>query len=278
MEIIEYSKKYNEQIKNLLVDLQGYLVEIDDWNTQVLYEQYREESFKIDLRKVNEQEGKIYLAVENENIIGLIIGVVEVEDEIDKITNDCVKTGNIIELIVRENARGIGIGKKLLKKIEEYFRAINCIRINIEVFGPNKNAHTFYSKNGYIDRDIIMSKKIDNVKLTCTKNQNYIGKIVEVKIDRKMGSRHPTRGFIYPVNYGYVPNTISGDGEELDCYILGVFEPIDFFIGKCIAVIHRLNDNDDKLIIVPDNISYTNDQIKSLIEFQERFFDSEILR
>ena len=84
MEIIEYHKKYDEQIKNLLVELQEHLVEIDDWNTQVLYEQYKEESFKIDLRKVNEQEGKIYLAVENENIYGLIMGIVEIKDEIEE--------------------------------------------------------------------------------------------------------------------------------------------------------------------------------------------------
>ena len=86
-------------------------------------------------------------------------------------------------------------------------------------------------------------------------NQNHI--LVEVKIDRPMGSKHPKYGFIYPVNYGYVPNTISGDGEELDCYVLGVFEPLDKFKGKCIAVIHRINDNDDKLIIVPEEKDVT---------------------
>ena len=32
------------------------------------------------------------------------------------------------------------------------------------------------------------------------------------------------------------------------------------------------------MIVVPDNVSYTNEQIKALTEFQERFFDSEILR
>ena len=164
MNIIEYSKKYDEEIKNLLVELQKYLVEIDDWNTQILCEQYREDIFKIDMRKVDEQEGKIYLAIENENIVGLIIGVVEIRDEIDNITNDCAKRGNIIELIVKKNARGTGIGRKLLEKMEEYFKSINCVRINIEVFGPNKNAHIFYSKNGYIDRDIIMSKKINMEK------------------------------------------------------------------------------------------------------------------
>ena len=75
---------------------------------------------------------------------------------------------------------------------------------------------------------------------------DYIGKFVDVHIDRPLGSKHPKHGFIYPVNYGYIPNTISGDGEELDCYVLGIFEPIESFSGKCIAVIHRTNDNDDK--------------------------------
>lgn len=109
-------------------------------------------------------------------------------------------------------------------------------------------------------------------------NRSYIGKILEVKIDRELGSKHPKHGFIYPVNYGYIPNTISGDGEELDCYVLGIFEPIKEFKGKCIAIIHRTNDDDDKLIIVPENIEYNNDAINALVEFQERFFEHIIVR
>ncbi len=108
--------------------------------------------------------------------------------------------------------------------------------------------------------------------------KSYIGKLVEVKIDRPMGSKHPKHGFIYPVNYGYIPNTVSGDGEEIDCYVLGIFEPIDEFEGKCIAVIHRTNDNDDKLIIVPKEKDYSDDAIRALTEFQERFFESIIIR
>ena len=109
-------------------------------------------------------------------------------------------------------------------------------------------------------------------------NIKYLDKTLEVKIDRPFGSKHPKHGFIYPVNYGYVPNTISGDGEELDCYVLGVFEPLETFRGKCIAIIHRLDDNDDKLIIVPENKSFSNQEIRALTEFQERFFKSEIIR
>lgn len=106
----------------------------------------------------------------------------------------------------------------------------------------------------------------------------YLGKILDVEIDRPFGTTHPKHGFIYPVNYGFVPGTISGDGEELDCYVLGVFEPVKTYKGKCIAYIHRTNDNDDKLIIVPEDKNYTDDQIKALTEFQERFFESEIIR
>ena len=109
-------------------------------------------------------------------------------------------------------------------------------------------------------------------------NIDFLDKTLEVTIDRPLGSKHPKHGFIYPVNYGYVPNTISGDGEELDCYILGIYEPIETFKGKCIAIIHRLNDNDDKLIIVPENKSFSNNEIQVLTEFQEQYFQSEIIR
>ena len=109
-------------------------------------------------------------------------------------------------------------------------------------------------------------------------NIDFLNKTLKVTIDRPLGSKHPKHGFIYPVNYGYVPNTISGDGEELDCYILGIYEPIKTFKGKCIAIIHRLNDNDDKLIIVPKNKSFSNNEIRVLTDFQEQYFESEILR
>lgn len=109
-------------------------------------------------------------------------------------------------------------------------------------------------------------------------NIEYLNKVLEIKVDRPMGSKHTKHGFIYPVNYGYVPNTISGDGEELDAYVLGVYEPLDTFTGKCIAIIHRTNDNDDKLIIVPENKIFTNDEINVLTDFQEQYFENIILR
>ena len=111
------------------------------------------------------------------------------------------------------------------------------------------------------------------------KNLEYLNKILEAKIDRPIGSSHPKYpDHIYLVNYGYIPNTVSGDGKELDCYVLGEYKPLSEFKGKCIAIIHRLNDDDDKLILAPENKNFTNAEIRLLTDFQERFYKSEIIR
>ena len=106
----------------------------------------------------------------------------------------------------------------------------------------------------------------------------FLGKTVSVRIDRPLGSRHTRHGFLYLLNYGYVPGVLAPDGEELDAYVLGVFEPIDHFEGRCIAVIQRLDDEDDKLILAPEEVQYTDEQILALTEFQERFFKPVVVR
>ena len=93
----------------------------------------------------------------------------------------------------------------------------------------------------------------------------------------KLGDKHPNFDFIYPVNYGYIPNTLSEDKEEIDAYILGVFYPVDKFQGICKAVICRYDDNENKLIVVPKDKNYTIEQMEVLLEFQERFFKYKII-
>ncbi len=109
-------------------------------------------------------------------------------------------------------------------------------------------------------------------------NRVYLNKEVTVEMDRPLGSKHPKHGFIYPVNYGFIPGTVSGDGEELDAYVLGEHKPLASFTGKVVAIIHRTNDNDDKLVVMADGRNYTDDQIRALTEFQEQYFESVIYR
>ena len=105
-----------------------------------------------------------------------------------------------------------------------------------------------------------------------------IGQTITVTIDRPLGSRHPTHGFTYLLNYGFLPGTVSGDGEPLDAYVVGVFEPVDEFTGDVIAVIRRLDDDDDKLVVAPPGRPFSDAELLVLTEFQERFFKPVVLR
>jgi inorganic pyrophosphatase len=106
-----------------------------------------------------------------------------------------------------------------------------------------------------------------------------LGKTVTVIIDRPLGSVHSReKDMTYTVNYGYIPNVTAPDGEELDAYVVGVEEPLETFTGRCIAIVHRLNDDDDKLVVVPDNTTLSDEAILEAVRFQEQFFESVIVR
>ena len=100
-----------------------------------------------------------------------------------------------------------------------------------------------------------------------------IGPLVTVVVDRALGSAHPQYpDMIYPLNYGYVPGVLAPDGEEQDAYILGIEEPVARFTGRVIAVIHRLDDAEDKWVLAPAGSVYTAEQIAAATAFQERYF------
>ena len=108
---------------------------------------------------------------------------------------------------------------------------------------------------------------------------DVIGRSVSGRIDRPLGSAHPrVPDMIYPVNYGYVEGVFAGDGSEQDIYLLGVSEPRGTFSGKVIAVWHRLNDVEDKWIVTPDGADIPDDEILRAIDFQEKYFDGELIR
>lgn len=100
--------------------------------------------------------------------------------------------------------------------------------------------------------------------------KEYLNKIVEVKMDRPMGSRHPKKGFIYPVNYGYIPNTISGDGEELDAYVLGIHEQINDGIDGVLVDLNNLDDASKKI-----KKYFNNQKMKKMNEMSQKRLQEE---
>ena len=104
-----------------------------------------------------------------------------------------------------------------------------------------------------------------------------LGKNVTVIIDRPLGTYHPKhKDIFYPVNYGYVPGIIAGDGEEQDAYVLGVNEPLQEFTGVVIAIIHRFDDVEDKWVVAPEGVTFTKEEIWKQVKFQEQYFKAEI--
>lgn len=106
----------------------------------------------------------------------------------------------------------------------------------------------------------------------------FLGQRVTVIVDRPLGSRHPRHpDLVYPINYGFVPGTVPRDGMPVDAYLMGLDEAVDQAESVVIAVIVRSDDVEDKLAVAPAGELYTAVQIRELVRFQERFFDSSIV-
>lgn len=160
MEIIEYSDKYLEDVKDLLVELEEYILSVDKDELDQLHPEYREKMAKLDLQEVEENEGKCYLAVENGKAIGLIMGTIIKYDEFDYLDYKCPKEGEITELIVTSKVRSNGIGQALMNKMEEYFKSLGCEYILVDVFAYNEKGIKFYDKQGFHPRMHVGIKKI----------------------------------------------------------------------------------------------------------------------
>ena len=161
MQIIEINEKYYEEVKNLLVDLQKYIVGIDKYNLNILSNEYRDKYFDYMLEDCNINQGKCYVAVDDGKVLGFVAGHVERYIDRDKLDYVCPKKGIIAELIVNKNSRKSGLGTKLIRHMENYFKSIECQYVQIDVFAYNTNAKTFYYKNGYEDRMITVFKKLE---------------------------------------------------------------------------------------------------------------------
>ena len=160
MKIIEYDDKYLEDVRDLLVELEEYILTIDEDELDQLHPEYREKMALLDLQEVNENDGKCYLAIENDKAIGLIMGIIINFDEYDYLDYKCPKEGEITELIVTSKTRSNGVGQLLMDKMEEYFKSVGCEYILVDVFAYNKNGINFYDKQGYHPRMHTGIKKI----------------------------------------------------------------------------------------------------------------------
>ena len=161
MKILEYEEKYLDDVRDLLTELEEYIVSIDKDNLDQVHPEYHDKMALLDLEEINTNNGKCYLALENGKTIGFIMGIIPDYDKYDYLDYKCPKRGEITELIVTSKARSNGVGKKLINVMEKYFKDNNCEYVLVDVFAYNENAIDFYSKNGYHARMYTNIKKLN---------------------------------------------------------------------------------------------------------------------
>ena len=160
MKIIEYEEKYLEDVKDLLVELEEYILSVDKDNLDHIHPEYRDKMALLDLQEVKDNDGKCFLAVENGKAIGLIMGAIIKFDEYDYLDYKCPKRGEITELVITNKVRSQGIGKELMKVMEDYFKDNGCEYVLVDVFAYNEMAIKFYEKSGYHPRMLVDIKKL----------------------------------------------------------------------------------------------------------------------
>lgn len=137
-----------------------------------------------------------------------------------------------------------------------------------------------FDENAYEFSERKFKTKNNNPKFLKRKKlaRSYLGKTVEILMDRPLAYVHEKEKYTltYPINYGFIPDVIGGDGEELDVYLLGVDEPVSKYTAKIIGIVHRENDTEDKLVAAPEGMSFTKEEIAEQVDFQEKYYDSFI--
>ena len=108
--------------------------------------------------------------------------------------------------------------------------------------------------------------------------ESYLGKTVTIEIDRPIGYEHHKGGktLLYPINYGYIPGVLGGDGEELDVFLVGVDQPVASYTGRIIGIVYRADDVEDKLVMAPEGASFTAQEIAQAVHFQEKYYQTTI--
>lgn len=157
----------------------------------------------------------------------------------------------------------------VMKKIK--IKSVSWLVDRMEIFKSNQKP------NGK-RYELLEELKFSDISESFILAKKFFNKEVDLIIDKPIGTINPKFKFVYESNYGYVPKTMGPDGEELDAYYLGTTEPLLRAKGKCIAIIHRFGDDDDKLVVVPPGLELTDKEIIKATYFQEKWFKNKIFR
>lgn len=160
VQIENYRSQYKGQIVKLFEDFQDYLTDLDSLKRLTRKPGYGEHTTEQTLKEVAENEGVFYLALDQEKVVGFIVGVIERMSEEDLLGAKLALKGRVTELYINQDYRGKGLGTRLMDEVEKYFKEKGCNFIWVEVFAPNIGARALYERLGFMERDLDLVKNI----------------------------------------------------------------------------------------------------------------------
>lgn len=178
----------------------------------------------------------------------------------------------IRDLSVDPNKHRQGVGSKLMAMAFSFGMKHQAKKAYLMADKKNRSGIKLYKKFGFkaSDESEIQMGKVDKSALTI-----YLNHQVKVTMDRPLGSQHPKYDMVYPINYGYLENTVSGDLQPIDAYVIDQEQALESYEGKVIAIVFRADDIEDKLVV--SNQSFSKEQIYEKIKFTEQYFKSSII-
>ena len=229
-----------------------------------------------DCEKPETVEEKKAFLINNHIALWDVVGQCEISASADTSIKNVIPN-DISAILKKADIRSIIVnGKTAEKYYNKYLLAKTGIKaVCLPSTSPANAAKKF---DDLISEWSIVKDLFNNYMLRTALVEKYLGKTVQIKIDRPIGYVHKKEKYtlVYPINYGYIPGVFGGDGEELDVYLLGVSEPVTEYTCKIIGAVIRKNDVEDKLIAAPDGINFTADEAYEMIKFQEQWYDTEI--
>jgi ribosomal protein S18 acetylase RimI-like enzyme len=69
--------------------------------------------------------------------------------------------GHISDIVIRPDHKRTGVGSKLFKSIEKWFKENEVKEISLTVFSFNEEAIAFYKKTGFTNRHCTMTKNVE---------------------------------------------------------------------------------------------------------------------
>ncbi|MCK5038689.1 MAG: GNAT family N-acetyltransferase [Thermoplasmata archaeon] len=129
-------------------DIMTLYHELMDFEMSLLKPDMLEVQLNWESKKTREDIGKImkdptkiiYLAEEDDSeIIGFIVGAA---------SKGIRDNEGLLDIYIKEDHRGCGIGTMLMDKIFDWFRSENCKSVMINAYSDNKKAIEFYKKYG----------------------------------------------------------------------------------------------------------------------------------